>query len=372
MARQVYILLPSTDDGAMDFALRKSGETALISPNEYEPEADDQVTAFAPAGAATAHRAVISARSDKEAFLSAPYTIEDDLAQPVEMLHVALGPRVAARQARDLYVVDSALMSVWEERLDGLGLRHARIVPELSIIPEAEGIIAFDDRCLVSTKDRRYGVDLSFSEDLVRALTMPNGEELPLERVTTHSLVKLAELLPSDISTDLRQGRFSRRSPGAKLDLQSFGFLIGILAACVVAWVGYLSIQTTILNSETGRLRIEASNLYTAVFPSEVNVPDPAQRIRERSSGGTETVLDFRTVAAALYEATLTVNGAQIRSLRYDAKTGMVRASLSYAAYGDDARLRQALEGSGLAIQIGDSRQEQGRVIGDLILEASK
>lgn len=372
MARQVFILLPSTDDGAMDFALRKSGETLLILPQEFEPQADDVVTAFAPAGAATAHRAIISARSEKEAFLSAPYTIEDDLAQPVEMLHVALGPRVAAGQARDLYVVDSALMSVWEERLDELGLRHARIVPELSVIPDTDGIIAFDDRYLVSTKDRRYGVDLSFSEDLIRALTAPNGEELPLQRVTTHSLVKLAELLPADISTDFRQGRFSRRSAGAKPDLQSFGFLVGILAACVIAWIGYLSIQTATLNSETRRLRTDASNLYTAVFPGEANVPDPAQRIRERNSGGAEADLDFRTVAAALYEATLAVNGAQIRSLRYDAKTGMVRASLSYAAYGDDARLRQALEGSGLVIQIGDSRQEQGRVIGDLVLEASK
>ena len=43
-----------------------------------------------------------------------------------------------------------------------------------------------------------------------------------------------------------------------------------------------------------------------------------------------------------------------------------------YPRYGSDADLKNALEAKGLGVSLGDSRQQDDRVIGDLTLEAGQ
>lgn len=372
MARQIYALLPATDGGQIDVAVPQGREWQILSIEHYKPQADDSVFIFAPSTVVTAHRSIIVARTEREAVLSAPYTIEDELAQPVELLHFALGPRVAPGEPRDLYVVDSAQMERWVGRLKDAGLGAAVIVPELSLLPEASVAIALGDRCLIAANDRRYGVDLSLPEDVVRALLSLDNEPLGVQETTTHPLLKLIEWARDENLVDIRQGRFAMRRPGFSIDFRSLSAPMALASVSLVGWLSYLAFETATLSAESSRLRMEASSQYSTVFPDEQNVADPAQRIRERNTGYAAPALEFQTGAAALYEAVLAVDGAQIRSLRYDGMSGVMRASISYAAYGDDAKLRQAMANPSLLLTIGDSRQEQGRVIGDVTLEVQK
>jgi len=53
-------------------------------------------------------------------------------------------------------------------------------------------------------------------------------------------------------------------------------------------------------------------------------------------------------------------------SLRYDRAIGELRATLTYPAFGADLDLKTAIEATGLQVSLGDTRLEDGRVVGDL------
>ena len=53
-------------------------------------------------------------------------------------------------------------------------------------------------------------------------------------------------------------------------------------------------------------------------------------------------------------------------SLRYDRAIGELRATLTYPAFGADLDLKTAIEATSLQVILGDTRLEDGRVVGDL------
>ena len=369
MTRQIYALLPSNDGDEITIALEQGRNWLIVPASEFRAASDDKVIAFAPATCVTRHQAAISARTEKEALLSAPYLIEDELAQPVEGLHIALGRRAAG--PRDIYVVNAGTIEGWIRQLNEAGLKGARIVPELALLPAGPIIVNLGDRYLVASGERRYGIDLSLPDDLVRALAAPDDAPIPVEPLETHPLMKLVEMMPDEPPADLRQGRFALRAPGFNFDLQSLRAPMALAAACLVVWVGMIAAETSALERSARSLQAEASRQYAGLFPDEGNVTDPAQQIRSKIAGLDQSALEFRPAAAALYEAVLAIEGTEVRAIRYERSNGSLRATLSYGAYGDDAKMRQLLVDAGLQVEIGDSRQEQGRVIGDLTLEPS-
>ena len=74
-------------------------------------------------------------------------------------------------------------------------------------------------------------------------------------------------------------------------------------------------------------------------------------------------------MTGVLYAALGQAEGTQLSSLRYDAGSGQLQAKLIYSAFGDDEALKSSIESGGLAVRLGDARVEDGRVVGDLILE---
>ena len=73
-----------------------------------------------------------------------------------------------------------------------------------------------------------------------------------------------------------------------------------------------------------------------------------------------------------LYEAVPADSGISIQSLRYDRATGRLLANMVYPDFGSDADLKSALEANGITVSLGDSRQQDGQVLGDLTLEAAR
>jgi type II secretion system protein L len=372
MTRQVFALLPASAHEPIVLAIEQGRGWQVLPAEDFRPESDDRAIGFAPATCVTHHRAHVSARSEKEALLSVPYLVEDDLAQPVELLHVALGRRAPDQLQRDLYVVDFRILEAWIDQLKQLGLRDAKIVPELALLPAGPVLVDLGARCLVALRERRYGVDLTLPDDLVHALIAPDGEKLPTEPLDGHPLLKLVSMLAGEPPADLRQGPFAVRAPGFNLDLQSLRMPLSLAAACVIASLGFVVAETSALKNDASRLKAEAARQYASLFPEEGSVADPELRIRAKAASVGQSALDFRTAVAALYRAVLSVDGTEIRSIRYERAQGVLRATLSYGAYGDDSKVSQFLSDAGLQVGIGDSRQEQERVIGDLTLEQQR
>src|SRR5581483_6466382 len=82
----------------------------------------------------------VPARSPQKVLQAAPYALEDQLAEDVDVLHFALGPRQAAG-GYPVAVVAKSRMDAWLAPLTEAGLRPEALVPEQLALPWVE-----DDR----------------------------------------------------------------------------------------------------------------------------------------------------------------------------------------------------------------------------------
>jgi general secretion pathway protein L len=108
---------------------------------------------------------------------------------------------------------------------------------------------------------------------------------------------------------------------------------------------------------------------FAALFPGEPVPSNILTAVRQRSGGPEGRAASFRQMTGVLYAALGQTAGTQLSSLRYDAGSGQLQAKLIYSAFGDDEALKSSIESGGLAVRLGDARVEDGRVVGDLILE---
>lgn len=344
----------------------------------------DALTLFVPGTDVSLHRVALPARSNAEALRAAAYTVEDDLAQPADTVHAALGPRNAANNMRDIHICDREKMQDWVTVLAAKGYDMARLVAETSVLPSTPTAISIDNRVLFSVDNQKLAVDASFPDTALQAFA--NLAKTPLEiigpylaqrlgaeRVAAtsdqHPLLLLAQGAEAALSiVDLRQGPFSGRQ-AFKLDLQDWKLPIGLAAAAAVAWLAIAGVETWSLNRSANYMNAESGRLYQSYFPNEPVPTRLVSAINEKIGGPVAGNVSFLQISAILYEAIESVEGATITSMRYDSDIGRINVGMSYNNYGDDVRMKTALEAKQLDVTLGSSRSSGRGVSGELTVE---
>ena len=168
--------------------------------------------------------------------------------------------------------------------------------------------------------------------------------------------------------TDLRQGTYARASESA-LSLRQFRLPAALAATLFVTWAAHSALSVRSMNQLTEALNAEAQARYTAAFPDRPVPSNPAAALRAAQTGQAHLPkADFQQTSAALYGAVADLPGTHLVSLRYDRGLGELRATLTYPSFGADLDLKQSVEATGLKVNLGDTRLEEGRVVGDLAI----
>ncbi|HBJ41185.1 MAG TPA: hypothetical protein DDZ20_10650, partial [Hyphomonas sp.] len=166
--------------------------------------------------------------------------------------------------------------------------------------------------------------------------------------------------------TDLRQGTYARASETG-ISLKQFRLPAALAATLFVAWGAQTALSVHTMKNLTTALDAESRAQYAAAFPGQQVPSNPAAALRSRTGSATSVAApSFQQTSAALYGAVESVSGANLVSLRYDRAIGELRATLTYPAFGADLDLKTAIEATGLQVSLGDTRLEDGRVVGDL------
>jgi len=228
MARRLYTLLPSQGEPA-EYAHSADKGIRLMSPNEAEIDPGDEVIVFVPGTEVACFDVRLPAQGITELRRSAAFALEDDLAVAVEDAHVAIGQTLPGG-LRPVHVVDPYLMAHWVSLLNAAGLKSARLVADVSVLPETPIAVDAGSHILFSTGLRRFAADASLPDDALSALAQTAASPL-----TTYS-AQLARRLgvtasePSSMPllgqlaqwaekvgplTDLRQGPFVSRKPNS-------------------------------------------------------------------------------------------------------------------------------------------------------------
>ena len=231
MRPRLYTEIPRDGD---NWRFVRSGPSGLepVPESAGIPSGAD-VVVFVPGTEVTAHRVRAAARRPVELTRLATFAIEDDLAVPVESVHVAVSADQDDAGFRIVYAVSHTVMQHWLAQLEAAGLGSARIVPDLSLLPPTEQV-DFGRYQLLTVEGRPVAFDNDWPSDVMSALL--KGTEANAAPRRAESLTELAlwaEVAPR--LTDLRQGTYARASETG-ISLKQFRLPAALAATLFVAW----------------------------------------------------------------------------------------------------------------------------------------
>ncbi|HUP92053.1 MAG TPA: type II secretion system protein GspL [Solimonas sp.] len=368
MRETLYIRLRSGDPGALtSYCIAAPNAVASFDVREATLEwilaeaSTRRIVLLVPGADVRLTQVQVPARQAARVLQAAPYALEDQLAEDVDTLHFALGPRRADGQW-PVAVVAKARIDAWLQPFNERGLRPDALVPEILALPAAEGerwsaLVETDQVTVRTAACAGFGC---VPEDLPLMLQLADPEKLCTLRIIVPRnvstdftvLERPVELLPGfatgleallqhlrlDSALNLLQGAYSQRR-----DLQrawqpwrTAAALAGGLFLAVVLLHG---ISAWRLGRELAALEAANVTRYQEVFPAEqriVNLPVQVdqQMARLKTAPGKGSALTLmETLGAALAAAP----GLSVQSMQF--REGALYVSLT----GSDLQVLESL-----------------------------
>lgn len=306
-------------------------------------------------------RVTVPAHQTAKVLQAAPYALEDQLAEDVETLHFALGPR-QADGSHPVAVVAKARMEEWLAPLRERGLRADAVIPETLCLPatETERWSALAEPGHITVRTSAYAGFGCITEDLPMFLEMAAPEKkIPLRIVIPRSfdgdLTQLqwpVELLPGFsepleallqnyqalTTINLLQGAYSQ-SEGIKRHLQPWR----IAAALALIWIalGWTNhaVQAFKLGRELHAQEEQNIQRYQQIFPGETRIVDLAAQTEQHLTGSGKAQGSFTALLESLAGGLSSTPGLNLQSLQF--RDGALFVSLT----GTDLQQLETLRG---------------------------
>lgn len=384
MPRRLYAILPEPGE-PIEFAAAEDGSIQFLSGRYASAHPNDEVVVFVPGTEVGCHLVQLPQQKADQLRKSAAYAIEDEIAVPVEDVHVAIGLPLHSGGARPAYVVDPKIMDAWIAQVEALGVPQARLIPDVSVLPATDIVVDTGRHFLFSSAGRRFAADAGLPDDALQALVPPGGAAVRIvgpsiaQRLARSSEAEPGAPLISRLAqwaelagplTDLRQGPFSQHKM-VGIDLRDWQPLLAGTAATLTLFVAAIALEANSLVRLSNSLDAQARSLYSAANPDAPVPADLTTLVSTQNLLDEAQPLGFLDLSALLYESIIEEGAVVVHGLRYDAATNRLIANLSYPDYGGDIDIKSRLEAKGLKATLGDSRMQDGRVIGDITLEST-
>lgn len=379
---QVYALMGP--EGALLFASRKGkGWRVGTQRPDCGPQGRN-LTVFADGRDVLGLSVNLSARTERDARRAAPFAVEDEIAEPIDRVHMALGP--PEESERRLEVVSSALMQDWVDYLTGLRLSEAQLVAEHSVLPQGNCLVQTANGYLGQVGSRRFAADLDVSPDVLlsqvgthQALTVYGGElaawfpdaqardGLSSQEDTLTWLAEQAEA--HSAVTNLRQGSFKYRRPVEFGDFRQWKVAAMLSALLGVSWFANVILETHGLNKRIDDLTRVSDAFVEIGWPKAGGDVSVALASIQSERGNVAVRFpSVLTAMAILYESLGDVSGTELRSIRYEQARNVLSAVVAFDSFAGADQLEAAIESRGLSAQSNDARQSGNKIIGDVII----
>ncbi|HWU68989.1 MAG TPA: type II secretion system protein GspL [Stenotrophobium sp.] len=348
MRQILYIRLQSAEPDADTAYCLAGSDAALSFKVEHAPLSQvlalaegHRIIVLVPGASVRLTRISVPARQPAKVLQAAPYALEEQMAEDVDTLHFALGPR-QADLSFPIAVVTRALMEQWLTPFRERGLRPEALIPETLCLPVTRpgqwSALAEPGHITVRT-DEFSGFGC-ISDDLPLFLEMadpdrkntlrmivPQGVnddftrlQWPLELLPGFHdpLAALLQNLPAERSLNLLQGSYSQREDLRRLWLPWRAAAI-LAGAWIVLATAQHVIQATRLKHEIAALEQQNVQRYQAMFPSETRIVDlqaqAEQQMKSLQGGSHGGLLPLMETLSQALSATkgLTLQAVQYR-----------------------------------------------------------
>ncbi|MDM4772244.1 type II secretion system protein GspL [Solimonas sp. SE-A11] len=358
MRNTLYIRLRATDPGTDTAYCIASPQAVASFPVQHAPletillkAAGHRVVVLVPAADVRLAAVDVPARQATKVLQAAPYALEDQLAEDVDTLHFALGPR--QKDGRwPVAVVARAKMDEWLRPFTERGLIPDLMLPDALCLAPADqerwSALAENDQVLV--RNAAFSAFACSPDDLELMLQLADPDKKATLRIivprdASPDFTRLAwpvELLPGFISPleallqsqrpengiDLLQGRYSQREDLLRL-WQPWKITAALLALWIIAAAVLHGLSGWQLRKQLQQQEDANVQRYQQLFPAETRIVDLPAQVEQQfaalkgGKGGGGLLPLMQVLADALAAAPgLTLQGVQYRD-------GAVYAALS-------------------------------------------
>lgn len=305
MRETLYIRLGAVPDADVDYAVvaaepRPLSQQLAQQRGPLSAAAElapgRRVCVFVPAADVRLSTVQVPAKQPAKVLQAVPYALEDQVAEDIDLLHFAIGPRLADGQF-PVAIVSRACMQRWTGALSAQGLRPEALVPEsLALDVDDSGVQwhALVEGAQVIVRQNAWSGFTCLAEDLASYLGLVNpdhsqGLQLHLAGDQHTDWSRLAwplNLLPhanalsvlsaqyrADRSINLLQGSYAQSR-----DVQRLWKPWQLAAALLLAWLvvggSAYTLDTLRLSAELERQ--DQANLarFQQLFPDQTRVVD--------------------------------------------------------------------------------------------------
>jgi general secretion pathway protein L len=286
-----------------------------------------------------------------------PFAIEDQIADPIGDVHVALGEELEPR--RHLAgAVRHKVMARWTEKVMEAGLTHCTIVPDaLSLPVPEEGSWATQvagTRVLVRTSEGTgFATSMAQLPVLWAAAGNPicitHGEHLPGEITSVPGAMELEPLTARLMvpALDLRQGIYAKPRRPVPLSARK---ILAVIAAGALAHAVIAVVDTFALQNIADERRAEAQALVQQFLPGVSVDGDFAAEVNEllTGGGGPPRSRFFPLLVRSSTALGQAGNGTTLRAITYDEQGGELGLQIEQPDMVALQRTQGALASAGL------------------------
>lgn len=343
-------------------------------------------------------RVTVTARNREQLLRAVPFALEEDLAEDVEQLHFAPGPR-QPDGSHPVAVVARANVALWLAQLDAAGLIPHAVIPDVLALPPAANngwsLLLENDRALLRTGPFS---GLTLEPDTLETM-LPCALEEAVSKPSTievygtegeadprlPAIESLAYIqreggapqmwagLEGKNSINLLQGQYRVRSDIGRM-LKPWRAAAAFLGVWVALQAVEIGLDYRRLEGEDRRLQADIEQVYRQTFPNSTRVVNPRVQMEQqlsalRQAGASDSGAAFMPLLAAGFTA-IQDKTVDIETLDY--ADGRLQLSLNARELQVFEAIKQALESQAFTADIESAETRGATVSGRLVVQEAR
>ena len=346
MTERLIIVMPSHKEGPGLWGV-VDGDRVMSHGRDTPPATTSRkdVVAILPGQSLRIYPHELPATSKRDRLRAAGFSIEDNIAVPLDSVHIALSEdRIA--------VIDKGAMSETLAQLKEIGLSPTKVVADFEAMEEIDGSVNLLGR-VVTTGPLGHAMDAAWADE---------GKTYPDETI----LSAIGAKLEKNDTLNILQNGFSSKSGF------SFGWRklapLGALAACLgIAALVLHGAEARALNLQAADLRTQTAQIYSDATGQAAPANPALAATRAIKSGGKDN-LAFLRLSQILFSGVDQIDGLSIEQLRFQDNRNELQLRLIYPSFESAGQLETAIRAAGGQLTTGGVREQSGQFVGEATL----
>lgn len=246
---------------------------------------------------ATIHQVELPWLSAKKARVALTYALEEQLAEPVDEVHVAYSRYYFHQNRYTVAVLSHALMEQILDKCKALNIEIETLTLDWFALNEGETCI-ITDYLLIHDKDYQgaltkelvsFGLQTELMAAPVLAFTDSDNSLMVDKTVTSHpqpGYVWLAKRLSMKKTINLCQGRWQQPNHKEEVGRNGLKWLFGLAACCLLSFILLKISALVVLNKKINTVDSQIAIIYRQFFPKASEIISPKFRISQLLAAG--------------------------------------------------------------------------------------